>query len=183
MRRNIQRWRRNIGGDVGQCRASPNTNQLSTIRPLLCNAKLIKEEFGLLLKSKWLASWFSSPRKGRMDAIDPNFPFNNFWALQWNFTRAQSSILFQIRLNHLPLNTYLNWIGKSNTKFCMASGRETAETVTHYLLKCPSYNYERHQLDAKLGQTQETSRRSYWARKWWVNSSNLWAIQTSSKTL
>ena len=89
-----------------------------------------------------------------MDAIDPNFLYDKFRSWQKDLTRSQSSMLFQIRSNHLPLNVYLHRIGKTesrNCSNCASNGQEIEETVTHYLFECPSFDYERHTLDTNLG--------------------------------
>ncbi|KAF8807973.1 hypothetical protein BYT27DRAFT_7012773, partial [Phlegmacium glaucopus] len=61
----------------------------------------------------------------------------------------------QIRTNHFPLNAYLHKIGKLDSKWCESCRRlrfiEVAETVTHFLFECPSFNYEREELDRLLG--------------------------------
>ena len=123
-------------------------------RPLPLNTELIKEKISLSLQTFWKESWSLSPRKDRMVAIDPTFSFDKFHNLQQDLTRAQSSLIFQIRSNHIPLNVYLNRIGKSESKFCpncASNGQEIAETVTHFLFECPRYDYERHSLDTKVG--------------------------------
>jgi ribonuclease HI len=124
-------------------------------RRLPLNAELIKEKMAFQLGEEWKDNWTASPRKTRMDAIDPGFPYDKFRKMQHKFTRAQCSLLFQLQSNHLPLNVYLNRIGKAETKYCDSCctirNIDTAETVTHFLFECPSYDYERHSLDAKLG--------------------------------
>ncbi|KAF8807111.1 hypothetical protein BYT27DRAFT_7009031, partial [Phlegmacium glaucopus] len=61
----------------------------------------------------------------------------------------------QIRTNHFPLNAYLHRIGKAESKRCKPCWRlrlsDVAETVTHFLFECPSFDYERHDLDRRLG--------------------------------
>jgi len=66
-------------------------------QPLPLNAEKIKENYALSLWISWKESWSLSPRKDRMAAINPTFPFDKFRALQQDLTRAQSSLLFQIR--------------------------------------------------------------------------------------
>ncbi|KAF8815587.1 hypothetical protein BYT27DRAFT_7020212, partial [Phlegmacium glaucopus] len=61
----------------------------------------------------------------------------------------------QLQTNHIPLNTYLHQIGKVKSKRCSSCWRirheEVMETVVHFLFECPTFNYERHDLDRKVG--------------------------------
>ncbi|KAF8808249.1 hypothetical protein BYT27DRAFT_7027817, partial [Phlegmacium glaucopus] len=61
----------------------------------------------------------------------------------------------QLRTNHIPLNAYLHRIGKAESKKCDSCWRVrhevVTETVVHFLFECPSFDYERHDLDRKLG--------------------------------
>jgi hypothetical protein len=99
--------------------------------------------------------WDKSPRKARLEKFDETFPFNKHRSFTELLTRIQSSLLFQIRSNHLPLNCYLNRIGAIPSKGCDNCRTELqegpAETVTHFLFECPKYNGVRQELDTKLG--------------------------------
>lgn len=109
----------------------------------------------LKLKEEWNTSWILSPRKARLEKLDEDFPFEKHRKLLDNLTRVQSSLLFQIRSNHLPLNSYLHRIGKAPSERCAQCWRryrnEVTETVIHYLFECSSFDYERHDLDSALG--------------------------------
>ena len=115
------------------------------------NSIIAKDQHTISLQQEWATQWDGSPRKERMSAIDPNFPFDKYRANQW----AQCSLLFQLQSNHLPLNAYLHRIKKSENKFCLNCWNllnyKVKETVTHFLFECPSYEDERHTLDRKLG--------------------------------
>lgn len=125
--------------------------------PLPPSIGIAKHQFLLGLREAWRDSWKLSPRKERLEKIDEDFPFEKHRKLLDGLTRIQSSIIFQIRSNHIPLNCYLYKIGKSPTKQCEQCWRrrrvEVAETVTHFLFECPSFDYERHDLDRKLGRS------------------------------
>jgi ribonuclease HI len=116
-----------------------------------------KHQFLLKLREEWLESWKRSPRRARLEKIDEDFPFDKHRKITDQLTRVQSSLIFQIRSNHLPLNCYLHKIGKAPSKRCEQCWRrrrqEVTETVTHFLFECPSYDYERHTLDSKLGRS------------------------------
>ena len=123
--------------------------------PLLFSTGIAKTQFMSQLKTKWREKWDLSPQKERFNNIDPAFPFNKFRKIQEGLTRSQSSLIIQIQTNHFPLNTYLHKIGKTETKRCANCWRfrheEVTEKVTHFLFECPSFDYERHDLDHKLG--------------------------------
>ncbi|KAF9555949.1 hypothetical protein CPC08DRAFT_614844, partial [Agrocybe pediades] len=70
-------------------------------------------------------------------------------------SRAQASLLMQIRTNHIALNSYLHRFGRSDTprcETCHENGRgNREETLKHYLFECATYRWERGELDRKLG--------------------------------
>ncbi|KAJ3980912.1 hypothetical protein F5890DRAFT_1388492, partial [Lentinula detonsa] len=69
--------------------------------------------------------------------------------------RKQTSILFQLRSGHAPLNHHLHRlkkVGSPNCPHCDLTGRQTKETVKHLLLECPAYQRERFHLRRKIGQ-------------------------------
>jgi hypothetical protein len=117
----------------------------------------IKHQFLISLRKEWVNSWSASPRKARLDKLDEEFLFDKHCSLADQLTHIQGSIIFQIRSNHLPLNSYLHRIGKAPFKRCDQCWRrrrsEVSETVTHYLFECPSFDYEQHDLDKKLGRS------------------------------
>ena len=65
-------------------------------------------------------------------------------------TRRHSSLLFQLRSGHAPLNTHLHCISKSPTATC-AQCNTGQESVHHFLMSCPAYNRQRSELRLKLG--------------------------------
>ncbi|KAJ3874759.1 hypothetical protein F5051DRAFT_314507, partial [Lentinula edodes] len=75
--------------------------------------------------------------------------------------RKQTSILFQLRTGHVPLNSHLHRIGKAdspNCPHCNAAGRANIETVKHYITECPAYRKERFRLRQKLGRQTRSLR-------------------------
>jgi ribonuclease HI len=125
--------------------------------PLPPSIGVTKHQFLLRLREEWAISWSRSPRKVRMEKFDEDFPFEKHRKSLEHLTRIQSSLIFQLRSNHLPLNHYLHRIGKIPLKRCEQCWRrrrtEATETVIHFLFECPSYEYERHDLDKKLGRS------------------------------
>ena len=91
-----------------------------------------------------------------MEKIDKSFPFTNFRKLLQGHSRAQSSLLIQIRSGHIPLNAHLYKLNCVDSDKCQACHTQrgtipTRETITHFLFDCPAYQDERHYLDASLG--------------------------------
>jgi hypothetical protein len=92
-----------------------------------------------------------------MEKIDEDFPFEKHQKSLEQLTHLQSSLFFQIQSNYLLLNSYLYRIGKAPFKRCDWCWHrhviKTIETITHFLFECPSFDYERHSLDSKLGRS------------------------------
>ena len=65
---------------------------------------------------------------------------------QGELSCEDSSRIAQLRLAHVPLNQYLNRIGRVDSTRCLACGNEP-ESVEHFLLCCPSYAHERWDLE------------------------------------
>jgi hypothetical protein len=57
-------------------------------------------------------------------------------------SRAAASAVAQLRLTHFLLNGYLKRIGRMDNARCLAC-REDEEDITHFLLRCRNYAYER----------------------------------------
>jgi hypothetical protein len=57
-------------------------------------------------------------------------------------SRHMASLIFQLRVGHAPLNSYLFRFKRADNERCPACG-EPKETAEHFLLRCPGYAYER----------------------------------------
>src|SRR6266581_5235072 len=57
-------------------------------------------------------------------------------------TRKGASQIAQLRLQHFPLNSFLYKIKRTDKANCPVCG-EDKESITHFLLTCPSYAHER----------------------------------------
>jgi hypothetical protein len=119
------------------------------------SATAVKQEFGEKLKTRWMDMWKTSPRYARFQHIDANFPFKKFRKISEVLSRAQTSLLTQLRTGHIPLNSYLFRIKKSGTRrceLCWGIGQLTiTETVVHFLFECQAYTAERYDMDRALG--------------------------------
>lgn len=82
--------------------------------------------------------------------VDPSTPSNKFLTNIASLTRAQSSVILQLRTGHIPLRAHLFRIKKAETPGCPHCGEQFHETVWHFLIQCPHYNNARHTLTTKL---------------------------------
>jgi len=60
-----------------------------------------------------------------------------------------SSLISQLHITHIPLNSYLHRFKRIDKPRCPACG-EREETVEHYLLSCPVYAHERWAMEEYL---------------------------------
>ena len=111
-------------------------HQLRTL--ISTSASAAKQQFHKILKEKWEEEWNNSERGRKLATIEDNFPFTSFHNCTNQLTRHQASLMIQIRHGHLPLNTYLARIGKSDTKYCQycmenEDGLHCRKTVKHFI--------------------------------------------------
>lgn len=135
--------------------AEGETSNKKDIPPLLRrkpkhNKSAIKQQRNSRLKARWAQEWKTSPRHNKMTAIDPSFPSSKFLKLISNdkLSRMDTSRLCQLRTGHIPLNGYLERIGKVTNASCPACGHPR-EDARHFLLDCPAYAHERWTLHQK----------------------------------
>ena len=102
------------------------------------------------LRHEWKRRWKRSPRFRYTSPIDSSLPSNSYLKLINGLDHGQSAILTQLCTAHSPLNQHLFRIRHSVTPVCPHCGGLIPKRVTHYLLQCPHYQYERHILRHKL---------------------------------
>ena len=107
------------------------------------------------LHVQWRELWARSPQWRKLAKIDAKLPSPAFlWATD-DLTRAQVSVLMQLRTGHAPLNTFLHQIGKVDSPCCPAClGAD--ETVHHFLFDCPAHAHAQHALARKLGRLSKS---------------------------
>ena len=110
----------------------------------------VKQEYTLKLKVAAIDLWNESIRHERMMWINLEFKHNTFIKLIHNLHQEQASLLFQLRMGHVPLNAYLHKIQKVNLLIC-PNCLQYNETVIHYILHCKKYKEERKTLFYKAG--------------------------------
>src|SRR6202040_4339966 len=102
------------------------------------------------IKKCWERRWKSSPREDLLRTNNNSAPSKKYLRLISDLDHRQASILFQLRSGHIGLNHHLFRIRKYDTPVCPNCQSITVETVKHYLLDCPFYRRERHELQVKL---------------------------------
>jgi len=98
----------------------------------------------------WKSRWEKSPRYARTMNIDPSMPSGKYMDLINGLPKRVSSLYIQMRTRHIPLNSHLQRINKSDTS-CCPTCPGTDETIYHYLFDCPQYRRERHIFSNALG--------------------------------
>jgi hypothetical protein len=113
-------------------------------KPLLTNPSAVKKAHNEVLKNKWHEAWRSLERGKVTIRVDATTPLSKFLKSISNpkLSRTSASMIVQLRLAHIPLNSYLKRIHKVDSARCLACG-EDEESTEHFLLRCPSYAYKR----------------------------------------
>lgn len=93
-----------------------------------------------------------SPHYKRQHSIDPTMPSNKYMKILMILNRNQGAALTQLRTGHVPLAQHLERIKKAESPTCMYC-KQAKETVLHYLIKCPTHEHTRANLNLrqKLG--------------------------------
>ena len=117
---------------------------------LLSSLSALGGAFKEMLWARWKSLWAKSPQKGQMDKVDNKLPSHSFLLVTGHLSRAQASMLMQLRTGHVPLNYFLHKINKAESLVCPAC-QLADETVHHYLFDCLGFVYERHTLARTTG--------------------------------
>lgn len=133
-----------------------NTLPLLLTDTLGFSSSAVKQEYNETLKNQWTTTWKESPRYARVSLIDPSLPSRKFMANTAELTRAQTSVLVQLRSGHIPLNLYLFRIGKADVSMC-PNCRQTRETIHHYLFECRTHSRHRFALRQAIGPSNAAS--------------------------
>ena len=107
------------------------------------------------LRERWKSLWAKSPQRGRMDKINAKLPLPSFLAATNHLSRAETSILMQLHMGHIPLNAFLHRIGRADSPTCPTC-QHTDETIHHYLFDCPGHVHVRHSLARAMGQNSKS---------------------------
>ena len=126
--------------------SSPDKSIPSYIRKKVKKSiSALKQDCNKKLKEEWKTEWNQSERSKRFKAPDIVSPASKkYLSLISNhrILKNMSSLIFQLRVGHAPLNAYLFWFGKVDSARCPACG-VACKMPDHFLLQCPKYEHER----------------------------------------
>jgi len=109
-----------------------------------------RQHFQGKLKEEATQVMRASPRHTHLQSIDPSAPSKHYASITATLPRRHSSLLFQFRSGHAPLNKHLFRIARAQTAIC-PNCNDAQESVHHFLIKCPAYTRQRNLLRHKLG--------------------------------
>jgi ribonuclease HI len=114
-------------------------------KPIKISTSAIKQDYSKKTNEEWKGEWVASEGYKRLRSPDTVPPASKkFLTLISNdrISKQMSSLIFQLRVGHAPLNTYLHRFNKVESARCPACG-VARETVDHFILRCPKYSHER----------------------------------------
>ncbi|KAF5364572.1 hypothetical protein D9758_005527 [Tetrapyrgos nigripes] len=101
-------------------------------RTLPASVSALKQQFHASLIERWEKDFTKSRRLQRFSAYEPRGVRSHFIHLTDKLSRRQTSILVQLHTGHVPLNSHLYRISRSETPNCPnceLSGHTAKETV------------------------------------------------------
>lgn len=109
-------------GDTSSAGTLPQSLLIRNCKPtvLPISKSTIKQEFNRTLKDEAVEVLRQSPQYPYLRTIDSSAPSKHFADLVSELPRRHSSLLFQLRTGHVPLNKHLHRISKSTTFTCPA---------------------------------------------------------------
>ena len=116
------------------------------------------QEYGRKLNVAAQNIWKSSPRYANMERLNPKFKCNTFAKITHKLQCEWASLLFQLRVGHVPLNAHLYRLQKIDSPIC-SSHQQHSETVAHYILHCTAYREVRRTLINKAGRDARNIRK------------------------
>ena len=113
-------------------------------KKLKTNAAVLKQDQDKQTMILWKNNWSNSPRGKHDHAIDRSSPSKKILKIISNpkLPRQESSIISQLCITHIPLNSYLFCFKHVDNPRCPACGEEQ-KTIEYFLLHCPAYAHER----------------------------------------
>ena len=126
-------------------------------KPLLINPSAAKRAYNESLTIKWKTDWEQSPRGRKMKMLDNTTPSAKFLKTISNpkLSCEAASRIAQLRLQHVPLNSYLHHFKRVDKANCLACGADD-KSIAHFLLFCPSYVHERWSLERLARKMRKT---------------------------
>lgn len=139
--------------------ATGESDDLSVLPPFIrkLNGRLpastsaLKQAFSKELRDRWKARWLDSPRREKLKKFTEDFPLTNSRWVMRGLSRAQTSLILQIKSGHIQLNLHLHRMKKIDSSKCPECGTAD-ENVHHFIFDCPAYINKRLDL---LAQTKK----------------------------
>jgi hypothetical protein len=112
----------------------------------------LRQRYKARLEGRWLRRWKTSKQYPKIRAIDKSesTSVNAYLKTATKLSRAQASVLIQLRTGHIGLNQHLHRINRSDTAYCPHCKGTTVESIRHFLIQCPHYRELRQIMRAKL---------------------------------
>ena len=115
------------------------------------------QAFKLEMSKVWEKRWAQSPHFACMENIDPSLPSRQYRTLTDILTRAQSSVITQLQMGHIPLHKHLYRIKKVTSPLCPTCSRGD-ESVHHFLFECHTHEHTRISLREVMGRNAKSLR-------------------------
>jgi len=125
-------------------------------KPLLINPSAVKQKLINKLKKDWKKEWLKSKRGKIALKIDSTTPSDRFIKTirDAKLLCEALSRIAQLWLWHIPLNSYLFKFQRTDKASCPACGTNN-EDITHFLLYCTHYTFERWALAQHIKKKQK----------------------------
>jgi ribonuclease HI len=142
-------------GETSDARELPKSllTRRGEIRTLPQSKSATKQRFNKIIKEEAKTLAEESPRYALLRSVDPSAPSGKFTKTIDTLPRRHSSLIFQLRTGHIPLNEYLHRIAKAPSARCPKC-ESYDESVHHFLLGCPEYAAHRATMRAEVGHHQ-----------------------------
>jgi ribonuclease HI len=137
--------------------STPHNHLPASLLFLPISAAATRQSWSDKLKQQAAHSFSKSPRAQQALSIDPSLPSKSYLKLTRPLRRKQTALITQLRTGHVPLNKHLHTIGLVESPICPGCN-EHAETVYHYIMRCPTYENQRNTLYAQLGRHSRSLR-------------------------
>lgn len=90
----------------------------------------VVQNYNMELERRAAKRWRTSVRGVRMAEVDGTMPSKKYGALVAELPRRHANLLMQFRTNHVPLQSYLERIGKAPSAMCPTCGRRRPRDCT-----------------------------------------------------
>ena len=125
-------------------------------KPLLMNTSAVKRAHNDCLKFKWTTTWYNLERGQKMYQIDSSTLSTKFLKAisLTNIMRSTASLISQLRLTYIPLNSYLKRFKRVDSTQCTAC-RADQETIVYFFF-CLVYAHKRWALAHQVKKQRKT---------------------------